>query len=144
MTVQTFNCAPAPVCDCGLWEVWPNEVQPLVLDWTRYVASTGGYNLASIKKAEIVNLMVSPPAPANPDDIALVSGLATDPATSWPGFTNIGGDAQMPTTLNHIKTGPDIPVGSVYRLDMSVGLVDCHGHEITKNTCVTISVRRSY
>ena len=111
----------------------------MVIDWTGTLASIEGYNLSTIESAAIMNMMVSPPAAADVAEIELVSGLANDPATSWPGFTRIVGDGRM--TSNMVKTGPDIPVGKVYRFDISVGFTDCNGVKSVLNECVTISVR---
>jgi hypothetical protein len=140
--MQTFQCSPYPACTCMLWEVRPGETVPMPIDWTGFLASVDGYNLSSIESAAISNMMVSPPAPADDAEIELVSGLATDPASSWPGFTRIMGDGRL--TVNMIKTGPDIPGGKVFRFDISVGFTDCNGVKSVVNECVSISVRAGH
>jgi hypothetical protein len=140
--MQTFQCAPYPACTCMLFEVRPNETVPMPIDWTLPLSSIEGQSLSSIESATLSNMMVSPPAPADDAEIELVSGMATDPANSAPGFTRIMGDGRL--TVNMIKTGPDVPVGKVFRFDITVGLTDCNGVKTVINECVSISVRAGH
>jgi hypothetical protein len=140
--MQTFQCAPYPACVCMLWDVRPNETVPLQIDWTGLLASVDGFKLASIEAASLTNMMANPPAPADPAEIDLVSGLGTDPGTGWPGYTLILGENNV--TMNMIKTGANVPVGKVFRFDISLGLMDCNGRKIIINDCVSISVHSGH
>jgi hypothetical protein len=139
--MQTFQCAPYPACTCMVWDVRPNETVPMQIDWTGLLASVDGFTLASIEAASLTNMMVNPPAPADIAEIELVSGHVTPPSNAWPGNTVITGDNRV--TVNMIKTG-DVPVGKVFRFDISLGLVDCNGRKIIINDCVSISVHAGH
>lgn len=128
-------CQPINPCPCHPWSLAPGDQQPLFVDWSGWLASVPGYALNSVLAAELLDLNVSPPAPANPDEMALVSGMDVDPVPSTPGFTNIVGTA----TENLIKAGTDVAVGRAYRLNLAVAARDCNGRKITAQDCVFIT-----
>jgi len=94
-----------------------------------------GYSLNAIESAELLDLNVNPPVPADPAEMALVSGMDVDPAVSNPGFTNIVGTA----TENIVQAGADVPVGRAYRLNIAVAARDCNGRKIVAQDCVFIN-----
>jgi hypothetical protein len=129
-------CAPIQPCPCHPWSIAPGDTQPLYVDWSGWLASVPGYALNAVESAELLDLNVNPPVPADPDEIALVSGLDVDPVPSTPGFTNIVGTA----TENIVKAGADVPVGKAYRMNISVCARDCFGRKIVTSDCVFINV----
>lgn len=128
-------CAPINPCPCHPWTIAPGDTQPLFIDWGGWLASVPGYSLNAIESAALTDLNVNPPAPADPDEMALVSGMDIDPPASQPGFTNIVGTA----TENIVKAGADVPVGRAYRLDIAVAARDCNGRKIVAHDCVFIT-----
>jgi hypothetical protein len=102
-------CQPIQPCPCHPWSIAPGDQQPLFIDWGGWLASVPGYALNDIESAELIDLNVNPPAPADPDEMKLVSGMDVDPVPSTPGFTNIVGTA----TENIVKAGAGVPVASL-------------------------------
>jgi hypothetical protein len=127
-------CQPNP-CPCHPWSIRPGDQQPLLVDWAGWLASVPGYSLNSVVDAELLDLKVNPPAPADPDELALVSGLDVDPPSGNPGFTKIVGTA----TENLIRAGTDVPVGRAYRLNLAVAARDCMGRKIRTSDCIFIT-----
>jgi hypothetical protein len=127
-------CPPVNPCPCHPWSIAPGDQQPLLIDWAGWLASVPGYTLNSVVGAELLDLNVNPPAPADPNEIALVSGLDVDPTPGTPGFTHIVGTA----TENLILAGADVPVGRAYRLNLSVAARDCFGRKI-RTSCIFIT-----
>lgn len=78
-----------------------------------------------------------PPAGAHPGEIALVSGVEPPPANSWPGFAVIRSGSLVEFLL---ATGPTVPVGKVFRLDVKVKSRDCEGRAITTKDCVQVVI----
>jgi len=121
------------------WDIGAGETLPLQIDWQGFLASVPGYNLVTIEKAVIIDLMKNPPAPADESVIKLVSGMQTDPPDYLPGFGNIL-DGKATEFL--IWASPTGPVSSCYRFDVCLGLKDCHGKTLTVCDCVNIQVSR--
>jgi hypothetical protein len=94
-----------------------------------------GYFLNAVVGAELLDLNVNPPAPADPEEMALVSGLEPPPPQTSPGWTSIVGTA----TENLVKAGADVPVGKAYRLNLSVAARDCNGRKIKTSDCIFIT-----
>jgi hypothetical protein len=128
-------CQPISPCPCHPWSLAPGDTQPLFVDWSGWLASVPGYTRNAVVGAELLDLNVNPPAPANPEEMALVSGLDVDPVPSTPGFTNIVGT----TTENLVKASADVPVGRAYRLNLSVAARDCSGRKIKTSDCIFIT-----
>jgi hypothetical protein len=128
-------CQPINPCPCHPWAITPGDTQPLFVEWGGWLATVPGYTLNAIESAELIYLNVNPPAPPDPAEIALVSGLDVNPSQGNPGFTSIVGTA----TENIIRVGADVPVGRAYRLNLSVAARDCFGRKIVTCDCVFIS-----
>jgi hypothetical protein len=128
-------CHPIQPCPCHPWSITPGDQQPLYVDWAGWLATVPGYALNAVEAAELMDLSVSPPVPADPDEIALVSGMDVEPTPSAPGFTNIVGTA----TENLVRAGADVPVGKAYRLNLSVAARDCTGRKIKTSDCIFIT-----
>jgi len=131
-------CAPISGCPCLTWLLPPCAQYPLYIDWRTWLASMPGYTLSAVESAALLDVNVNPPVPANPNDIALVSGFDTDPdPPPTPGYTQIiGGFA----TGNIVKAGPNATVGRVYRLDITVVATDACGRKAKACECVSINI----
>ena len=120
------------------WDARPGETLPMQIDWSGFGASVPGYALATVDEATLKDMTKAPPVDADPDEIKLVSGLATDPdPPPTPGFTSII-DGRATETL--VWTAPDVPVGRVYRFDITVGWTNCNGRKIVVHDCVSICI----
>src|SRR5262245_43954439 len=75
-------CAPIVQCCCkGPWTIAPGETQPIIMDWSPWIASVPGYNINKVDTAALWDMNVSPPVPSNPNVIKIVSGQSDDPDT---------------------------------------------------------------
>jgi hypothetical protein len=128
-------CQPVNPCPCHPWAIAPGDTQPLFVDWSAWLASTPGWSLHSVVHARLLDLSTSPPVPADPAEMALVSGLEPPPPQGAPGRTSIVGTA----TENIVRAGADVAVGRAYRLNLSVAARDCNGRKITASDSVYIN-----
>lgn len=134
---RTPQCGPVSCCCTLYWDIRAGETLPLQIDWSGLLGSAPGYNLATIERAEIIDLMKNPPAVADEDDLKLVSGMQTDPTDHAPGFGAIL-DAKATEFL--IAAGADVRVGGCYRFDVDIALVNCNGKRLLVGDCVNITV----
>lgn len=134
-------CQPVDSCACcGRWTVGAGQTIPLIIDWSTWLDSLSGFALRTITKAELSSFNGPAPAPADPAEIALVSGLAVDPTIppALPGWRSIVAAGQA--TQNLIRVAPDVPIGSLYRLDIVAEAKDCDGRALALPYCVAINV----
>jgi len=132
-------CPPISGCPCLTWLLPSCAQYPLYIDWRPWLATLAGYSLSAIEQAALFDVNVNPPVPADPEEIALVSGFDSDPPANGgaPGYTQIiGGFA----TGNIIKAGPNATVGRVYRLDITVVATDGCGRKAKACECVSINI----
>lgn len=130
-------CQPVNPCPCQNWTIAPGDTLPLTIDWSGWLATVPGFSLNSVATVELLDLNVNPPAPADEDDIAIVSGMDVDPTNGEPGFTQI--IAGVATQLL-IQADKDVPVGQAYRLNIQINARDCNGRKISVWDCVFISI----
>lgn len=130
-------CQPVNPCPCQNWTIAPGDTLPLTIDWSGWLATVPGFTLNSVATVELLDLNVNPPAPADEDDIAIVSGMDVDPTNGEPGFTQI--IAGVATQLL-IQADKDVPVGHAYRLNIQINARDCNGRKISVWDCVFISI----
>src|SRR5215831_19616038 len=74
-------CQPLTPCCCkGPWTLGPGESQPLTLEWSRWLNSSGGtgFTLAYVDQLMLLDYSVNPPVAADPRQIRIVSGLPHD------------------------------------------------------------------
>jgi hypothetical protein len=131
-------CAPANPCCCDIWTTGPGKTRRLVVDWSAYLASQPGLFLDTVLAADLLNVKLSPPAPADPLEIELISGQTPDPANPMPGNTVFQFDNTA--TMNVVQVGIDTPIGSLYRIDYRIGIRDCNGRQFVETYCVMINV----
>jgi len=132
-------CGPFTSCCTMFWEANAGETLPLQIDWSGFVGTVPGFALTSVESAEIIDLNKNPPGPADDTDIKLVSGMQTDPTNGQPGFAQII-DGRATEFL--VWSRPDLPGSRCYRLDICLGLIDCHGRRLQVCDCVNISINR--
>jgi len=137
-TRRGVQCGPFQSCTCLTWEARPGEQLPIQIDLQGFLASIPGFSLSAIESAVIMDLQKSPPVPADEDDIALVSGMATDPTQHQPGFINLVGDGKGIEAL--IWTSPTLCAGQCFRLDLVLNFTDCTGRKLTLRECVVIRI----
>jgi hypothetical protein len=115
----------------------------MVLDWSRWLASVPGYNLNAVTSAALLDMNVNPPAPANPDEIAVVSGQGDDPEPPDNSDTADLIALQPPTVTQALfAVAPETPVGRMYRFNIAVTARDCDGRKITMQDCVMVVVQQ--
>lgn len=137
LLTRTPQCGPVSCCCTMYWEIGAGETLPLQIDWQGFLATVPGYNLATIEKAELIDLMKNPPAPANDDDIKLVSGMAADPTEHLPGF---GAILDSRATEFLVEASSSARVSGCYLLNICLGLVNCNGKRLKVCDCVNITV----
>lgn len=130
-------CQPVNPCPCQNWTIAPGDTLPLTIDWSGWLATVPGFTLNSVATVELLDLNVNPPAPADEDDIAIVSGMDVDPTNGEPGFTQI--IAGVATQLL-IQADIEVAVGHAYRLNIQINARDCNGRKISVWDCVFISI----
>jgi hypothetical protein len=137
------NCAPVQCCCKGPWSIGPGETLPMLLDWSRWLASVPGYNLNAVASAALLDMNVNPPAPANPAEIAVVSGQGDDPDP--PDNSDVAELVSlMPPTVTQalFSVGADTAIGRMYRFNIAVTARDCDGRKITMQDCVMVVVQQ--
>ena len=133
-------CQPVSPCCCDPWQIGQGNTLPLYIDWSTFLASAAGFlGVQAVKTITLKDYNVNPPVDADPADIALVSGFATDPdPPPTPGYTQILQGNTV--TMNMVKAGVDVAIGNLYRLDIAIISRDCAGRELVLNYCVAINI----
>lgn len=129
-------CAPVQCC-CDEWTTAPGLTLPLFIDWSIWLASLPGFKLTEVAAAELSKI-ANPVVPAPPEELDLVSGKTPPPSPAPPGFTELLSNGTV--TLNIVQAGAAVPVGNLYRLDLTVNARDCDGRVIVLKYCVTIYI----
>jgi hypothetical protein len=115
----------------------------MVLDWSRFLASVPGYNLNAVMSAALLDMNVNPPVPANPAEIAIVSGQGDDPD---PPDNSDAAElvSLMPPQFTQamFQVGADTPIGRMYRFNIAVTARDCDGRKATMQDCVIVVVQQ--
>jgi hypothetical protein len=134
-------CAPIQCCCKGPWNIGPGETLPMVLDWSRWLASVPGYNINEVKSAALMDMTVNPPVPADAAVIKIVSGMGDDPD---PPDNNDAADlvGLIPPTATQalFEVAPDAAIGKQFRFNIAVTARDCDGRKITMQDCVMVVV----
>lgn len=134
-------CAPIQCCCKGPWSIGPGETLPMVLDWSRWLASVPGYNLNAVTSAALMDMTVNPPVAANPDEIKIVSGMGTDPDPPDNGdAADLVGLIPPTATQALFEVAPATAIGKQYRFNIAVTARDCDGRKITMQDCVMVVV----
>lgn len=133
-------CQPVNPCCCDPWQIAPGNTLPLYIDWSTFLASAAGFlGVQAVQSIEILDQNVSPAVPADPAEIALVSGFTPDPVPPpTPGYTQILQGNTV--TMNMVKVDPTVAVGRLYRLNIAIISRDCGGRELVLNYCVAINI----
>lgn len=141
-------CIPRPQCCCkGPFNIAPGEQLSLPINWAAWLQNPDPsqpplYNMNKVASADFFDMLASPPAPANPDIIKVVSGIAVDDPPLFdnadvsdlillrpPYFTEV-----------FIEASDDAVVGSQYRLRMCLIARDCEGHVQRMCDCFVVTV----
>lgn len=135
-------CAPVQCCCKGPWSIGPGETMPMIMDWSRWLASVPGYNLNEVTKAELLDMMVTPVIPADPAKLKVTTGIVGDDPDP-PNNADVAElvDVLPPTATQALFTaGADATIGSQYRFNISVTARDCDGRKITAVDCVMVVI----
>ena len=153
-------CPPLPQCCCqGPWSIAPGETLPLVIQWQRWIDSVPGYLLQKITEADLYDMTVNPPGPADPDLIRLDAGPndedddddgngddeddeeEEEPEPN-PNEDVAAAIALQPPYITHTLVAVSLaaPIGKQFRLRLAVTARDCDGRKITMRDCVVIVV----
>src|SRR5262245_13240735 len=135
-------CAPIQQCCCkGPWTIAPGETQPLIMDWSPWVTSALGCQINKVDTEPSWDMNVSPPAPAPPGVIKIVSGMSGDPeppnnseAAALLGLIPPYGVQAL------IEVGEGAAIGAQYRLSLCLIARDCDGRKIKQCDCVVITI----
>jgi hypothetical protein len=134
-------CAPIQCCCKGPWSIGPGERLPLVMDWSRWLASVPGYNLSSVASAALMDMTVNPPVPANATEIKVVSGMGDDPEPPDNGnAAALVGLIPPVGTQTLFEVDSNTPIGKQYRFNIAVTARDCDGRKITMQDCVMVVI----
>lgn len=134
------QCPPINPCCCDAWTIAPGETVPLQLSFADRLADSPGFRVNSILSAELTSLNDGPPGtPADPGELAIVSGYEVDPSNAQPGFTRITGPDLVWLMLD---CAPTTAIGRAYRLDLCVRIRDCEGTGGKLCKCVFINVQQ--
>ena len=140
-----MSCCPTAVPCCQGWALPYGERQPLRIDWSPWIESAPGFSgINEIVTCELTDLNTGmiPPPPADPVEIALVSGYEVPPAVHNPGFARIINGTIVEVL---VEAGFDTRlVMRNYRLDMRVKANDCDGRRIVASDCVVITIIQCY
>lgn len=137
--VASMNaCAPIMCSCCEFWPVRPGTTSPLTIDWSRWLNSVPGFNGISRVLAADLSSNIPGEDTVDPLKIKLTSGFTPELTPEEPpGWAYVDGA----TTQVLVSVAPDVPIGTSYRLDMTVQAVDCGRRAITANSCVIISIQ---
>jgi|GEM_PF-2123424 len=144
-------CPPVPQCCCvGPWTIKPGETQPLVLQWQRWIDSVPGYIVNKVTSADLYDMTVNPPGPADPELIWLETDAEDENSDSNGGNDDIdnpnvdvaGAINIQPPYVTHtrVSVALEAPIGKQFRLNLAVTARDCDGRKITMRDCVVIVV----
>lgn len=136
-------CAPVQCCCKGPWTIGPGETLPLILDWSRWLNSIGGYNMNVVSKASLTDIIASPQVAADPLKIRVIAGNGEtpDPADNSDVASVVN---LMPpaATSAMIEVAPDATIGAQYRFDICLTARDCDGRKATMCDCVMVVIQQ--
>src|SRR5262245_1194497 len=136
-------CAPIVQCCCkGPWSLAPGEIQPLIIDWSRWIASLPGYVANCIDTASLWDMTLAVPAPADPAIIKMTSGQeSADPDP--PDNSDVADLISLvpPSAVQVlISASEQAKIGAQYRLSLCLSARDCDGRRIRMCDCVVITI----
>src|SRR5215467_7977705 len=119
----TSACPPIDPCCCDAWSIAPGDILPLQIYFGDTLAESPGFRINSVVSCELIDLNAGPPGvPADPDEIAVVSGYDTDPSPPpQPGFAKIVNESIVEVL---IACDASTAIGRAYRLNLCVRIRD--------------------
>lgn len=134
-------CAPPVQCCCkGPVNIAPGEIQSLVMQWATWLDSVPGYALNAVASASLWDMTTSPPQPANPDVIKVVSGGGADEEPDNSEVKSLVGLIPPYGTQVLIEASADAEIGAQYKLEICLVARDCDGRKIRQCDCVVIVI----
>lgn len=135
-------CSPVQQCCCkGPVNVAPGEIQSIVLNWGRWIDSVPGYQLNTIDEVSLFDMSLTPPQPADPAVIKVVSGKGDDPdPPDNSAAKGLAGLIPPYGTQVLIEAGATARIGAQYKLNICLIARDCDGRKIRQCDCVVITI----
>src|SRR5215471_6117480 len=139
MWPRPASCLPPVQCCCGgPWILPPGEAQPLIMDWSGWLAKVPGFNLNMVESASLWDMSKAPPVIADPAKIKLLSGTDDDETPDNDDGAHFV--SLIPPCAGQVlvEAAPNLAIGGQYKLDLCVVARDCDGRRIRKCDCVVI------
>lgn len=135
-------CSPIQQCCCkGPVMIAPGEVRSITLNWGTWIDSVPGYQVNKIDSLSLIDVSLTPPQPADPDIIKVVSGKGDDPDPPDNGdAADLAGLIPPYGTQVLIEVGATARIGAQYKLNICMIARDCDGRKIRQCDCVVITV----